>query len=102
MRIPISVAYNDGATSDITFLWDYKDLLDYTYPGDDSGVWTHPDGFEGEEDWRLWSPCYTNHHMWRESYGLTYLDCDCFPSSELSFSDELTIPLWQDSGSPWT
>lgn len=97
-RIPIYLAHNDGATSDISFLWDYKDLLDYDYPGDESHAWLHPDGSNWTDDWRLWCPCYSNHHNWREHYGLTYLDCACYSVNPDSFTN---ADYWQTSGEPF-
>lgn len=99
-RIPIYLAYNDGATDGISFLWDYKDLLDYDYPGDESALWLHPDGNEWSDyDWRLWCSCYSNHHAWRTWYGLTYQDCSCYELNPDSFTDD---DFWLESGEPFS
>ena len=102
LRIPIYVGYADGATSSISFLWQYRDLLDYAYPGDETGTWIYPDG-PGDDypDWRLWADCDANQLLWRDDYASGRRLCDSDVTTEESFSETADPAFWLESGEPW-
>lgn len=104
LRIPIFVGYADGAVLGITYLWEFKDLLDYVYDTDESGTWEHPDGPAGLEeygDWRMWADCYINQRAWVEDYGSGRFTCEVDTITEDSFSASSDPAFFLPEGAPF-